>query len=93
MNTTSDGAATTLSCNKNSADELLINNGLPKPSRFELLSWESKHKPLINNKELDPDSNYYSNYYTATENDSKYYSPSQVAHKFFNSPPPFQSYT
>ena len=47
------------------------------------------HKPLINNKELDPDSNYYGNYYTAIENYSKYYSPSQLAHKFVNSPPSF----
>lgn len=66
-----------------SIHSILTNTNVPKPNKFELLRKESNHKPLANNQDLDPDSNYF----FELANDSKYYAPFQVANKFSNNSP------
>jgi len=54
-------------------------------TKFAIHSNEVWHKPLLNNKDLDPDLNYYMD----SAFDSNYYGPNQLHHKFQNLPDAF----
>src|SRR5688572_25284592 len=53
---------------------------LHKPFRLQLIESDDSNKPLLNNKDLDPDPNYFSDLIK----DCAYLAPSQLSHKFLN---------
>lgn len=53
---------------------------LYKPIRLQLIESDDSNKPLLNNKDLDPDPNYLSDF----NKDSPYLAPSHLSLKFIN---------
>src|ERR1043165_7573054 len=66
--------------NQSIGSERMNDSKTHKPTRLELFNQDELDRPLLNNKDLDPDKNYFCNNIKECE----YHSPSQLVHRFNN---------